>query len=60
MIIDFLQSEGKSTDIQILLFKKLKVIKVRLFVNVLKVGNVFHQVLLKYLRPYVEHPATPA
>ena len=59
MIIAFLQSEGKSPDIQIVLkIFKSTIIKERIFVIVLKVDNVFHLVLQKYHGLYVEHPAT--
>ena len=43
MIIAFFQSEGKSSDIQIL----LKIIKERISVNVITVDNVFHVVPLR-------------
>ena len=59
MIIAFLQSEGKSPDIQMLLniFKSKK--KKRISVNILEVDNVFHLVLMKYHGLYAEYPATP-
>ena len=47
MIIAFLQSEGKSPDIQILL-KIFKSNERENFSKCLKVDNVFHLVLLKY------------
>ena len=55
MIIVFFQSEENSPDS---IFKYLKVVIIRILVNVLKVGNVVHLVLLNYHGLYVENPAT--
>ena len=57
MIIAFLQSEGKSPDIQIL-SQYLKEVTHRIEINALEVDNVFHPVLLKYHALFAEHPAT--
>ena len=56
MTVAFLQLEGKSPENQILL-KILKRIE-RIGVNVLKVDNVLHLVLLKYHGLFLQHPAT--